>query len=105
MIASSRISINIDEDVKKDAQCVFGKMGLDMTTAIELFLRAAIMEERIPFEIRTEQAYRKAANKAHINTALDESILEANNQNSKRLTHTDIMERMNKRHEERLRGV
>jgi DNA-damage-inducible protein J len=66
--------MNIDEDIKKDAQRVFGKMGLDMTTAIELFLRAAIIEERIPFEIRTEQAYREAVHKAYINAELDASM-------------------------------
>jgi DNA-damage-inducible protein J len=97
--------MNIDEDVKQDAQRVFGKMGLDMTTAIELFLRAAIIEERIPFEIRTEQAYREATHKAYVNAALDESMLEAKDPNAKRYTHTEIVERINKRHETRLRGV
>ena len=95
--------MNIDENVKQDAQRVFGKMGLDMTTAIELFLRAAVIEERIPFEIRTEQAYRVATHKAYINAALDESMPEANDPNAKRYTHADIVERMNKRHEARLR--
>jgi DNA-damage-inducible protein J len=95
--------MNIDEDVKQNAQRVFGKMGLDMTTAIELFLRAAIMEERIPFEIRTEQAYRESVHRAYINAALDESMLEANDPDAKRYTHAEIMDRVNKRHETRSR--
>jgi DNA-damage-inducible protein J len=97
------ISMNIDEDVKQNAQRVFGKMGLDMTTAIELFLRAAIMEERIPFEIRTEQAYREAAHRAYIDAALDESMLEANDPNTERLSHADIMESLKKQRETRSR--
>jgi DNA-damage-inducible protein J len=103
MKSNSRISMNIDESIKHDAQRVFGQMGLDMTTAIELFLRAAIMEGRIPFEIRTEQAYREAAHKAYINTALDESMAEAGDPNIKRYSHAEIVERMDKRHQERRR--
>lgn len=101
MIASSRISMNIDDDVKQNAQRVFGKMGLDMTTAIELFLRAAIMEERIPFEIRTEQAYREAVHRAYINAALDESMLEASDPSVKRLSHADVMTSLKKQREAR----
>jgi DNA-damage-inducible protein J len=93
--------MNIDKDVKQGAQRVFSKMGLDMTTAIELFLRAAIVEERIPFEIRTEQAYREAAHRAYINAALDESMLEANDPNVKRLSHADIMASLKKQREAR----
>ncbi len=103
MKSNSRISMNIDENIKHDAQRVFSQMGLDMTTAIELFLRAAIMEGRIPFEIRTEQAYREAAHKAYINAALDESMSEANDPNVKRYSHAEIVERMEKRHQERRR--
>ncbi len=38
-----------------------------------------------------------------INTALDESMLEANDPNAKRYSHAEMVERMNKRHEARLR--
>jgi DNA-damage-inducible protein J len=103
MMAGSRISMNINEDIKQNAQRVFGKMGLDMTTAIELFLRAAIIEERIPFEIRTEQAYREAAHKAYINAELDESMSEANDPGVKRLSHTEVMASLKKQREARNR--
>jgi DNA-damage-inducible protein J len=95
--------MNIDENVKQNAQRVFGKMGLDMTTAIELFLRAAIIEERIPFEIRTEQAYREAAHKAYVNAALDESMSEANDHGVKRLSHAEVMASLKKQREARNR--
>jgi DNA-damage-inducible protein J len=95
--------MNIDEDIKQNAQRVFGKMGLDMTTAIELFLRAAIIEERIPFEIRTEQAYRETAHKAYINAALDESMSESNDPGVKRLSHAEVMASLKKQRETRNR--
>ena len=90
MIATTRISVNIDKDVKQNAQRIFGKMGLDMTTAIDLFLRTAIVEERIPFEIRTERAYREATHTAYINAALEESMREADDPNTKWLSQDEM---------------
>ena len=47
----SRVSMNIDEHVKSQAEELFGEIGLTMTTAVNLFLRAAIREQKIPFEL------------------------------------------------------
>jgi DNA-damage-inducible protein J len=105
MMSTTRISVNIDEEVKQSAQRVLGEIGMDLTTAIDSFLRTVVREERIPYELRTERAYREAAHRAYINAALDESMLEASDPNAKRYTHAEIVERMDKRHEARLRGV
>jgi len=50
----ARVSTNISLDVelKKSAQELFADFGLDLTTAITLFLRQSVREQRIPFEIR-----------------------------------------------------
>lgn len=52
----ARVSTNISLDVelKKSAQELFADFGLDMTTAITLFLKQSVREQRIPFEIRRE---------------------------------------------------
>lgn len=47
-------NINLDLDLKKSAQELFADFGLDMTTAITMFLRQSVREQRIPFEIRRE---------------------------------------------------
>lgn len=49
----SNVSMNIrmDKDIKKEAQALFSEFGLDMTTAINIFLRQSIREHRIPFEL------------------------------------------------------
>ncbi|MBQ2701475.1 MAG: type II toxin-antitoxin system RelB/DinJ family antitoxin [Clostridia bacterium] len=46
------ININVDEHVKQEANELFKSLGLDMTTALNLFLRQAIHYGGIPFEIR-----------------------------------------------------
>ena len=45
-------SINIDADLKKDAQRLFHELGMDLTTAINIFLRKAVNVRGIPFEIK-----------------------------------------------------
>jgi len=47
----SRVSMNIDEHIKTQAEQLFGEIGLTMTAAVNLFLRASIREQKIPFEL------------------------------------------------------
>ena len=47
----TNINIHVDNDVKKEAQDVFSSLGLDMTTAINIFLRQAIRQRSIPFAV------------------------------------------------------
>lgn len=44
----STISIRVDSELKKKAQQVFKKMGLNMTSAIELFLHNTVKDEELP---------------------------------------------------------
>lgn len=48
-------NINLDADLKKDAQELFHDLGLDLTTAITLFLKQAVRQQRIPFEIKNDK--------------------------------------------------
>lgn len=47
-------NISIDADVKAKAQKVLAAMGLDLSTAVGVFLRQVVMESRIPFEIKAK---------------------------------------------------
>ena len=46
------IHISVDEDLKEQAELLFNDLGLNMTSAINVFLRQAVNEQAIPFEIR-----------------------------------------------------
>ncbi len=48
------INIRVDDDVKQRAAALFSDLGMDLSTAINVFLRKAIMEDGIPFELRRE---------------------------------------------------
>jgi DNA-damage-inducible protein J len=50
----ANITIRVDDDVKKEAETLFNKLGLSMSGAINVFFRQAITEQAIPFTIRTK---------------------------------------------------
>ena len=87
----ARISVNVDGDVKKNAQRVLNEIGMDLTTAIDLLLRVIVREERIPFDLRTEKAYRTGRYKLYIQEELEKSLLEAADPNTKWYSHNDML--------------
>ena len=46
------VTARVDENVKKEAETLFKKMGLNMSTAMNLFLKKCILEQGIPFELK-----------------------------------------------------
>ncbi|MCB5955520.1 type II toxin-antitoxin system RelB/DinJ family antitoxin [Enterococcus sp. CWB-B31] len=46
------IHISVDKDLKEQAEMLFNDLGLNMTSAITVFLKQAVKEQAIPFEIR-----------------------------------------------------
>ncbi|GHV03687.1 addiction module antitoxin RelB [Campylobacterota bacterium] len=55
------ISIRIDDDIKQEAQELFAKLGMDMSTAVNVFIRQALRCGGIPFKIRVPNADTLAA--------------------------------------------
>ena len=51
---TSTMNIRMDKDVKEQAQRIFAQLGMDMTTAVNVFLRQAIRYNGFPFEIRLD---------------------------------------------------
>ena len=50
-MAKVSTNISLDPTLKSDAIKLFSKFGLDLSTAISIFLQQSVREERIPFEI------------------------------------------------------
>jgi DNA-damage-inducible protein J len=53
-MSATNINIRVSSDIKSQAQDVFSSLGIDMTTAINIFLRQAIRQNGIPFALSTE---------------------------------------------------
>lgn len=54
------LNVRINKNTKLQAQKIVEKMGLDLSSAVKLFLNKVIMTESIPFEIRTENGFTPA---------------------------------------------
>ena len=50
-MTQSNISIRVDNKTKEQFDSLCNELGLNMSTAINLFVKTAIREKRIPFEI------------------------------------------------------
>ncbi len=49
---STNLNIRTDKEVKLAAEKIFEELGLNMTTAINMFLRQTIRENGIPFSLK-----------------------------------------------------
>lgn len=49
---TSVINVNVDSNIKKEATAILKDLGLNMSTAINMFLTQVIKRDGIPFEIR-----------------------------------------------------
>ncbi len=47
----AQISLRVDDEIKHKAEKILDEIGLSMSTAINIFLKTVVRENRIPFEI------------------------------------------------------
>ena len=55
MANTTNLNIRIDEELKRQADAIFSELGLNMSTAINMFLRYSVRYGGIPFELRVEK--------------------------------------------------
>ncbi len=54
-MASTTFSVRMDRDLKKDCEELFSDLGMNLTTAINVFLRQSLRTGGFPFEVRQER--------------------------------------------------
>ena len=52
---TTNISIRMDADLKAQADALFTELGMNLTTAFNIFVRQSLREGSIPFEVKLEQ--------------------------------------------------
>ena len=55
MANTTNLNIRIDEELKRQADAIFSELGLNMSTAINMFLRYSVRYGGIPFDLRVEK--------------------------------------------------
>lgn len=54
------INVRMDDDLKKDFEQFCSNVGMNMTTAISIFAKTVVKEQRIPFDISSDPFYNPA---------------------------------------------
>ncbi len=53
-MATTNINVRVDSELKKSAEELFDDLGINMSTAITMFLKTAVSHEGIPFDIKRQ---------------------------------------------------
>lgn len=48
---TTNVSIRMDKELKENAETLFSELGINLTTAFNIFLRQAVRQQKIPFEL------------------------------------------------------
>lgn len=55
MANTTDLSVRIDKDIKKQCEALYNELGIDLSTAINVFLRQSLRVGGFPFDVRLEQ--------------------------------------------------
>lgn len=45
------VTFRVDDELKKQADALFSELGMNLSTAFNIFLRQSVREQRIPFAV------------------------------------------------------
>ena len=54
-MASTNFGVRMDSEIKKQCEALYGELGMNLTTAINVFLRQSLRAGGFPFEVRLDQ--------------------------------------------------
>ena len=83
MNTQTNLNIRTDAEVKAAAEQIFEALGLNMSTAVNIFLRQAIRQGGLPFEVRLDVPNRTTA------AAIEEGHALLHDKNAKGYKNTD----------------
>ncbi len=49
------LQIRVDEELKNQANAIYNELGIDLSTAVRMFLKKSVLEGGIPFDARVDQ--------------------------------------------------
>ena len=63
-MANALVQVRIDEELKDRATAIYEALGIDLSTAIRMFLKRSVMVNGIPFSMILQDSFDKAQNAA-----------------------------------------
>ena len=75
-MATTNLNVRVDENLKKEAETLFADLGLNLSSAITVFLKSAVEYRGIPFEIKKTD--RKAELSDEVLLSLSKQLISKN---------------------------
>ena len=101
-MATKNVTFRLDETLKKQAEIIYESMGLNISTALQLFITQTVNRGSIPFSIEADDTARY---KAYVLRELADSKKEALNPDSIPEDHDDFMREWEAKRKARQNGV
>ena len=54
-MATTNFSVRLDSDLKKRSEAIYGELGINLTTAINVFLRKSLTAGGFPVDVRIDE--------------------------------------------------
>ena len=86
-MANTLVQVRIDEDLKNQATSVYESLGMDLSTAVRIFLKRSVMVNGVPFSMTLPNSETKAEKAMQ---ALKELRLEATKNGTSELSLDEI---------------
>lgn len=55
MATTTNFSVRMDSEIKKQCEMLYGELGINLTTAINVFLRQSLRAGGFPFDVRIDK--------------------------------------------------
>ena len=77
MANTTNINVRVDEDLKRQAELLFNELGMNLSTAMNIFLRSAVRYGGIPFSMKIPQDLLgfESISEAQINSKLEAGLV------------------------------
>ena len=66
------LSVRMDAETKAQFDALCADVGMNASTAVNMFARAFIRERRLPFEVRASDPFYSAANMGHLKRSMEQ---------------------------------
>ncbi|MCL2351694.1 MAG: type II toxin-antitoxin system RelB/DinJ family antitoxin [Firmicutes bacterium] len=91
---TTSVTFRMDQKLKERAEVMFEEMGINMTTALNAFVRATVRGGKMPFDLVSDEY----ALKQRIREKLEESEAVAADPDARRYTHEEIFAPLRERY-------
>ncbi len=86
-MANVQTQIRIDKEVKQDATALFKSLGLDMSSAVNIFLRQCLIHGGLPFQVEVPKYNKKTQR------AIEEAMLLAKDSETEYYTDMESLKK------------